>query len=332
MAGGVGRLWPHVKTHKCAALVRMQISRGIERFKCATIAEVEMCAAAGAPHVLLAYPLAGPAVKRFITLREKYSGVHFWAVGDSLECLSLLGKLSKESGQIPVDFLVDVNVGMNRTGVSLNKLEEFYRAAAALPGLHPAGFHCYDGHLGIKNLDERKKTVAAAAEPLWEIKKSLEKSGFELPVLVMGGTPTFPCHKETPDVYLSPGTCFVHDAGYSKKYPDMEFTAGAAILSRVISHPGPAFFTLDTGYKAIASEQSERGIIAGLPGAIPVAQSEEHWVWQIEGEIPPIDSIVYIIPNHICPTTALYPGVYVIRNHELTDYWEITARNRKISI
>ena len=38
------RLWPHVKTHKLPQLVRMQLSHGIRKYKCATIAEAEMLA------------------------------------------------------------------------------------------------------------------------------------------------------------------------------------------------------------------------------------------------------------------------------------------------
>ena len=44
IAGGAARLWPHIKTHKMAEVVQMQIEAGIDRFKCATIAEAEMAA------------------------------------------------------------------------------------------------------------------------------------------------------------------------------------------------------------------------------------------------------------------------------------------------
>ena len=45
IAGGAARLWPHIKTHKMAEVVQMQIEAGIDRFKCATIAEAEMAEA-----------------------------------------------------------------------------------------------------------------------------------------------------------------------------------------------------------------------------------------------------------------------------------------------
>jgi len=334
LAGSTDRLWPHMKTHKTSALLRMQIDRGIFRFKCATIAEAELCAMAGAPDVLVAYPLVGPAIKRFVKLGERYSGTVFWAIGDNLAQLGLLGKAATASlNKNSVNTLIDVNLGMNRTGVLSDKLEEFYLQAIRIEGLSVKGFHCYDGHLGIKDIDERKAAVSLATEKFWSTKKSLEKQGYEIPVIVMGGTPTFSCHRETNGVYLSPGTFFVQDYGYSSKFADLAFTPGAAILSRVISHPGGNFFTLDTGTKAIASDQIDRGRIADLPEASAVSQSEEHWVWKLEGRsLPPIGTIVYIIPAHICPTSALYPGVLVVKDGKQAGYWEVGGRNRKITI
>jgi D-threonine aldolase len=333
LAGNADRLWPHMKTHKTSALLKMQIERGISRFKCATIAEAELCAMSGGAHALLAYPLVGPAIGRFIKLREKFGSTVFWAIGDDLGQLELLGKAAVSENQSPIDTLIDVNLGMDRTGVLPEKLEEFYLGAIKIEGLAIKGFHCYDGHLTIKDLNERRSAASSASKDFWKVKKSLEKKGCEIPVVVMGGTPTFSCHRETEGVFLSPGTFFVQDNGYYSKYSDLDFTPGAAILSRVVSHPKEGFFTLDTGSKAIATDPADRGVIADLPEAKPVFQSEEHWVWALESSaVPPIGKVLYILPTHICPTSALYPGVVVVKKGKRSGYWEVGARNRKISV
>ena len=329
MAGGPERLWPHVKTHKMAALVKMQIARGITRFKCAIITEAEMCAREGASDVLFAYPLVGPAISRFLSLRQRYPKTCFWAIGDNIGQLELLGKGALEQSAGPLDTLVDVNLGMNRTGVLLDGLEEFCLAAMKIKGLRLRGFHGYDGHLGITNFDERMAAVSDECVRFWAVKDSLAKQGMDVSVIVMGGTPTFPCHQKTPGVFLSPGTIFVNDSGYSSTLPDLDFTAAAAILTRVVSRPAPGLFTLDTGCKAISTDKPERGVIADLPLARQGPQSEEHWVWQAgDGPLPAVGDILYIIPKHICPTTALYPGVQVVSGGKLIDYWEVSARNR----
>ena len=74
VAGDARRLWPHVKSHKMEALVRLQIEKGITKFKCATIAEAEMVAACGAEEAVIAYPLIGPNVDRFCFCLWKVSG------------------------------------------------------------------------------------------------------------------------------------------------------------------------------------------------------------------------------------------------------------------
>ena len=72
IAGDAEKLFPHVKTHKMEAVVKMQLQKGIKRFKCATIAEAEMAAQAGASEILLAYPAIGPKVERFKQLCNQF--------------------------------------------------------------------------------------------------------------------------------------------------------------------------------------------------------------------------------------------------------------------
>jgi D-serine deaminase-like pyridoxal phosphate-dependent protein len=331
MAGEADRMWPHVKTFKNPALVRLLQAKGVQRFKCATIAEAEMCARCDARHILISYPLVGPAIGRFIKLRQRYGGSSFWAIGDDLTQLSFLGEAA---GGRDIPFLVDVNPGMNRTGVAIDRLKPFCQAAGNIPGLSLMGFHCYDGNLGIQDSREREKAVAGESKNLLAIRQDLEAEGRSLPILVMGGTPTFPYHARNRGIFLSPGTFFVQDHGYQSKYQDLVFSPAAAILTRVISRPREDLFTLDLGYKAIASDQEgERGIITDLPAARPEAHSEEHWVFRMtEGSCPSIGTILHVIPTHICPTTALYPGIHVVREGRLVNYWEVEARNRKISV
>ena len=60
--GDPARLRPHLKTHKLPQLIALQVSLGITKAKCATIAEAEMAARAGATDILLAAQLVGFAI------------------------------------------------------------------------------------------------------------------------------------------------------------------------------------------------------------------------------------------------------------------------------
>lgn len=88
IAGGAERLWPHVKTHKMKKMIQIQMEMGITKFKGATIAEAEMSAECGASDVLLAYPLIGPNIGRFLELQKAYPKTRFWAIGDDLDQIS----------------------------------------------------------------------------------------------------------------------------------------------------------------------------------------------------------------------------------------------------
>src|SRR4051812_43854359 len=68
----VNRLRPHVKTHKSPDITQLMMEAGITKFKCATIAEAEMLASVNAKDVLLAYPVTGPKIQRWMKLVKDY--------------------------------------------------------------------------------------------------------------------------------------------------------------------------------------------------------------------------------------------------------------------
>lgn len=333
VAGSADRLWPHVKSHKMSEMVHLQLSKGIKKFKCATIAEAEMTAMCGAEKIILAYPLVGPNIGRFIELQKSYSNCIFYAIGDDYTQLCALGEASLEAG-ITTKALIDVNLGMNRTGCPLRKLHDLSVKVSAVNGLKLEGYHCYDGHLAIINGGERQNAVDEILKEFHKIRSAVIediKSG--LPILVMGGTPTFPCHAKHDGVFLSPGTLFINDGGYYGKFKDLDFTPGATLISRVISHPEDGMFTIDLGYKGIAADPAgERGYIVGCPEAVSAGQSEEHWMFKTTGKVPEIGTVLHVIPTHICPTSALYSEAIVTQNQKCISKWAVSARNRKLNI
>src|SRR5690606_14633719 len=116
MIGDVNRLRPHVKTHKSAEVAMLQLKAGITRFKCATISEAEMLATVGAPDVLLAYPVSVAKMERLIRLQQAFPHTIFSCLVDNLGVVKILSGLL-QTHQIIMRVYLDVNVGMNRTGI-----------------------------------------------------------------------------------------------------------------------------------------------------------------------------------------------------------------------
>ena len=336
IAGSEERLWPHVKTHKSIDMTKLLLNMGIHRFKCATIPECEMVAMAGATDAVLAYPVIGPNIYRLISLINTYPKCAFYAIGDDYDAIKALSDAAI-ANDVRIRFLLDVNMGMNRTGVKLEEAESLARKAAAMPGIDFRGMHCYDGNHNDSDFQKRLQETKKTDNLVNTIKTLLESDGIDCSVMIMGGTPSFPCHSILTSYYLSPGTCFVYDGGYRNNLPDINMTPAGILMTRVISHPADGMFTIDLGYKGIASDPAgARGTIVGLDDAEIVFQSEEHWVFRMkkgkEDERPTIGTILYVIPTHICPTSALYSDILIAEDGKITARWPVTARNRKMNI
>lgn len=332
IAGSPARLRPHVKTHKLPQLIERQLKLGITKFKASTIAEAEMTAAAGAREVLLAMPLVGPSVGRYLKLQQTFPAVQFTAVADDSTTVAAMAQAALAAGQT-IEILVDLDVGQHRTGIALGpSAAELYGQIVKEPSLRAGGLHAYDGHLHQTDFNARTIAAKQVANAVLQFKRLLE--GVPFPRVVMGGTPTFPCYAKLDGIECSPGTCVLWDAGYREHFPDLPFTTAAALLTRVVSKPGPDLLCLDLGHKAVASEMPHpRVVFPALPDAQFVAHNEEHLVLRTPRAAEfPIGTALYGIPWHICPTVALHSSVYVVQNRRVVEEWPVVARARKLTI
>lgn len=335
IAKGPERLFPHIKTHKSLDVTKMLVEKGIDRFKCATIAEMEMAIKAGAKKLVLAYPLVGPNQERFFNLTQAFPEVECFAIADNTEMVKELGEIFAKEGKT-CRLLMDIDMGQHRTGVDLKDAAGLYREWSKIPGIRLCGMHLYDGHRHESDVAERLARAAETDDLVSALQTQLEGEGFDLDIMIFGGTPGFPCHEQLTKGYLSPGTCVVQDAGYRDAYPDLPFVPGAAVMTRVISRPTEDTLTLDLGCKAVATDPPiPRAEIVGMEYAKTILQNEEHLVLKVPKEhiqdIPPIGTVLYAIPVHVCPTSALYDKAAVVEDGHLTGWWEITARNRRIT-
>jgi len=341
--GNPERLRPHVKTHKLGEVVKMQLEAGICKFKCATIAEAEMVAESGAKGVLVAYQPVGPNVERMLALTEKFPDVEFATLVDDEGVLKAVSECFSTAGKTLKLFL-DVNCGMDRTGIAMGeKAAELCRKIVDADGVEFEGLHIYDGHIHDVEPGERQSHYDRSYEPLAEFVESLRADGIELPLIVTGGSPTFAIHAgDTERVTgvrweFSPGTTTFWDAGYGSNFTDLGFEPAAMLLMRVLSKPAPGMVCLDLGHKAVAGErplESRVQLFGPLADSEPTGQSEEHLVVKTSrSDEVSVGDVVYGMPNHICPTTALHMEAVIIRDGRASgERWQIKARDRRLTI
>ena len=328
-----GHLRPHVKTNKIAEVCSLMQDAGIQKFKAATIAEAEMLAMIKAKDVLLAYPPTIPKAKRLIRLIQKYPETKFSCLVDHEEHIRSLSSFFTENGLV-AHVYIDLNLGMNRTGVRPEKVPAIYQAIKSAPSVELMGLHSYDGHIRDRDVNLRKKNVEEAFTPVLALKKDLEKKEERPLTLVAGGTPTGFIHAELGHRESSPGTFIFWDRGYSEILPEQDFEWAAVVISRVISIPGPELICTDLGHKSVAAENPPPRIyFLNAPEAVQVSQSEEHLVLKVpDSSIFKPGDVLYGVPWHICPTVALYDKAWVVEHNQILRFWEVVARKREITI
>ncbi len=331
---GADRLRPHVKTHKLPQIIQMKLEAGIGKFKTSTIAEAEMTAAAGGRDVLLAYQPVGPNIRRLVELVAAFPQTQFSTIVDDTRIAQSLSEAAQRR-QVNVDVLIDLNIGMTRTGIRPNAdAVALYRFLAAAKGLRPAGLHAYDGH--IHDTDEAlvRRQVAAAFEPVWDLRRELVAEGLAVPKVVGCGTVSSRILAAEHDIEVSAGTSVLWDAGQPTFTPPMEVDQAAVLLARVISRPAPGLLCIDLGYKAVASEmQPPRVSFFGLEDAEAVGHSEEHLVLKTDrADDYPVGTVLYGVPTHICPTVALHAEVWCVDKGRAVEPWPVVARARRITI
>jgi len=332
LGGDLDRWRPHVKTAKIPEVFRLLARRGVRRFKCATTREAFHLMQAfeeeqirGAD-VLIAYAHAGPALQRLTMLAERFPETR----------LSVLAEDPSAAAAVParLGVFVDVNPGMDRTGIPMSERDSI-GAVARAAGPRFRGVHFYEGHIRDADGRIRGHRSAGLFEELVTIVRSLQAGGLVVEEVVTSGTPTFraalafPALRDLAEARhrVSPGTVVYHDAA-SDAFEELDLEPAAVVLSRVVSHPGPRLVTCDAGSKSLAAEAGDPcAIVPGRPGLVARRPSEEHLPFDVAaGERPARGEVLSLIPRHVCPTVNLAEEALLVDGGRIVMTVPVAAR------
>jgi len=333
MVDDVNRLRPHVKTNKSVNVCRLMIAKGISKFKCATIAEAEMLGLAGAGDVLLAYQPTKSKLERLLALISAYPGTKYSCLIDNAGTAQMISDATVDAG-IMLPVCIDINAGMNRTGIVAQSVMSLYNLISELPGIQLMGLHAYDGHINNPDVNVRKDACEKEFAAIEGLRNEIQSFGNEFPLLIAGGSPTFLIHSARQNTECSPGTFVFWDKNYHDNIPEQHFDYAALVLTRVISLPAEGKICIDLGYKAICCEHGldKRAYFINAPDLKPIGHSEEHMVLDAgANHTYQIGDILFALPLHVCPTVAMYNNAHVIEQGDFTQKWDITARGRELN-
>lgn len=333
MVNKVSQLRPHVKTNKMAEVCRMMMDADIRKFKAASIAEAEMLGMVGAEDVILAYQPVKPKFLRLLNLVKAYPNTKYSCLADNSHSLKMFSAIASEAG-ISMDVFIDLNVGMNRTGIKPTAAYSLFQELKSLSGIEFKGFHAYDGHIRDYELADRIAHCERDFKEVEELRLKIQQSEHFLPLLVAGGSPTFAIHSVRQHTECCPGTFIFWDKGYHDALPEQDFHYAALVLTRVISLPDESKICIDLGHKSIASENDlqRRVYFPDHPELKPFAQNEEHMVIEVGEEHNfKVGDVLYALPIHVCPTVALYDRAQIVQEGSVIGSWKVIARDRQIN-
>jgi D-serine deaminase-like pyridoxal phosphate-dependent protein len=335
LGGDAGRWRPHVKTAKLGSVMRRMVERGVKCFKCSTTLELMTVCEAGASDVLLAYPAVGANAGRVRRIAEEYSPARVSALVETPEQVEPWRGSS-------VGLFIDINPGMDRTGVEQDRGDEIIRLAEAIEsaGLAFRGVHYYDGHLSGYNLSDRQAVAHRGYDRLMEITLSLERTGLPVEEVITAGTPAFPCSISYEGFSgasfthrASPGTVIYSDCTSLSQLPaGWGYRPAAVVLSTVVSRPAAGRITCDAGHKTVSADAGvPTCAVLGHPGFVPLRPSEEHLPIDVSrgGDSPSMGESLYLVPRHVCPTVNNFDHAVIAAGGRISGVERVTARGRE---
>jgi D-serine deaminase-like pyridoxal phosphate-dependent protein len=335
LGGNPDRWRPHIKTAKLGYTLRMLVARGIRNFKCATTLELLVACQCGAADVLLAYPSVGANALRVREITAQFPQVHISVLAENEE------QLPQWRGS-NVGIFLDINPGMNRTGIDQNNVGQALTLARAIAtnGLNFRGLHYYDGQYGGIAEPERAAQAHAGYHRLLNLVSDLERSGLPVPEVITAGTPTFPCSLSFQGFRnaqfthrISSGTIVYCDATTFAQVPGLQcYGPAVLVLTRVVSHPRQNIVTCDAGHKAVSADAGvPTCVVVGHPELTPLSPSEEHLPLAVQegAAAPKIGDPLFLLPRHVCPTVNNFDHALLVRDGTIASMEEVSARGHE---
>ena len=332
--GKSARLRPHAKTHKCPILARKQLDRGAHGICAAKVSEAEVMVDAGIGNVLITSPVVTKdKVARVMALAKKSSDVAIVVdqeqnVRDFNDAAAALGTT--------LQVVVGLNV-MNRTGVAMGEpAVNLVKAIHDATALRFGGLQAYAGHLQHQSgFEFRRQASEEVMSRAVTLRETVEKAGYDVPVLTGGGTGTYNIDSEVDGVdEMQVGSYLFMDVNYRKiggKEGAIfdDFRPSLLVLSTAISQPAQGRITIDAGFKSFATD-NDMPQLRDIEGVSYRWGGDEHGILQFKNPSRRIEvgDKVLLIASHCDPTVNLYDHYYPYRNETVTELWPIAARGR----
>ncbi|KAF2740981.1 hypothetical protein EJ04DRAFT_507420 [Polyplosphaeria fusca] len=320
---------PHLKTTKSAILAQRLNKAGAKGGCVAKLSEAEVICDLGFTNLLITCEVVGERkVERLVELFKKYRSIRI--VVDSEIGASKIDEALEKSGiGEPIMTLIDLDVGLHRTGVQPGEpAQKLASHVDGLKNLNLIGVQGYEGHLQhVHGREERKNSCLESMAILTQTADALRKDGHNIEVVTTGGTGTAEFCVTVPGITeVQPGSFLFMDTDYRNAVGTF-YSNSLSILATVISKQGPKAVTIDTGLKSLTTDSglAECKTLGYTYGVLGDEHGSLMWT---DGPDLDVGDRVEMLPSHIDPTINLHDFYYAHRNGLIEEIWPVDARGK----
>lgn len=334
-------LRPHVKTNKSLEVTERLFAGGRGPITVSTLREADFFFEAGFTDILYGVGIATNKFAHAAALISK--GAQLKLILDNLDTARLLAEFAQTSGHI-FEVLLEIDCDGHRSGLGprsplLVEIAELLRAnGVRLSGVMTHAGKSYDS----QSIAEIRACARQERAAIVDASQMLTRAGFNLSINSIGSTPTALFTEELSGVtevragvfaffdlvMAGLGVCKVQDIavsvlttviGHQAEKGWIITDAGWMALSR---DRGTARQTVDQGYGVVcdaagqpigdlivSSTNQEHGIISSRAGTLEPES------------LLPLGTLLRILPNHACATSAQHGGYHVFSEGSSLGYW-----------
>jgi len=330
-------LRPHAKIHKCSLLAKMQLAAGAVGICAAKVSEAEALVHAGIPNVLVTGPVAtAEKIARLVALLRP--APFLMTVVDHPANIELLEKLLAGAG-LTLDVLVDLDIGLGRTGVAPGKAMELAERVLASERLRLRGIQAYAGNVQhIPRYRDRRVASLKGLKQAAAVFRQLQPRAESCTIFSASGTGTAKIDLAIPELTeLQAGSYALMDAEYlAIECEDgsecADYQPALTMLTTVVSVGHGRQVTVDAGLKALYKDGGHPRV---LNPEFPNLQYD--WFGDEYGKLsarsrgtllPELGTVLELVVSHCDPTINQFDHFFVTRGGKVVDVWTIDLRGR----
>lgn len=336
-------LRPHIKTHKCIEVARIQTAGHSGAVTVSTLAEARAFAANGFSKITYAVPIEPGKFDEAIEISRD---CELSLITDDSDVPDQLNDAAKKAN-VHLNLFLKVDCGYHRCGVEPTNQEaiEIPRRISSASNLRFAGILTHAGH--SYNCQTKPEVLALARherDVMAEFGEALRKEVGPVPIVSIGSTPTITSvdHLDGIDE-VRPGNYIFFDAFQatlgSCDFDDCALTVLASVVHRARGDGDRRKVIIDAGAIALSKDRGPvalnpncgYGKVLDLEGKdlnLTVSEmSQEHGVVIANDENIfdhlRVGSRVRVLANHSCLTAAQHSHYNVLEGENIVDQWQI---------